>query len=109
MVDFVLGIFLIVIGAFFIYLALKLQRTRDIRLIKNNMVNIDKIKDKDSYINFNFKINITAGFVVIIQGLVCILSMYFSIIESISWIINIIAVLTIFVYVYKLAFKAPKF
>ncbi|MCR1824343.1 hypothetical protein [Terrisporobacter muris] len=109
MVDFVLGIFLIVIGAFFIYSGLKLQRTRDIRLIKNNMVNTDKIKDKDSYINFNFKINITAGFIVIIQGLVCILSMYFSIIESISWIINIIAVLTIFVYVYKLVFKAPKF
>ena len=52
MVDFVLGIFLIVIGAFFIYLALKLQITRDIRLIKNNMVNIDKIKDKDKLIIF---------------------------------------------------------
>lgn len=109
MVDFVLGIFLIVIGAFFIHSALKLQRTRDIRLIKNNMVNIEKIKDKDSYINFNFKINITVGFIVIIQGLICILSIYFSIIESISWITNIIAMLTIFVYVYKLIFKAPKF
>lgn len=109
MVDFVLGIFIIVIGAFFIHSALKLKRTRDIRLIKNNMVNIDKIKDKDSYINFNFKINITVGFIVIIQGLIYILSIYFSIIESISWITNIIAILSIFVYVYKLILKAPKF
>lgn len=46
MVDFVLWIVLIVIGTFFIYSALKLQKTRDIRLIKNNRVNIDKIKDK---------------------------------------------------------------
>lgn len=58
MFKLVFGIFFIVVGLYFIYLGLKLQRTKDLRLIKNKMVNIDKIKDKDGYIRFNFKLHI---------------------------------------------------
>lgn len=108
MVKFVFGIFFIVLGGVFIYSALKLQRTQDIGLIKNMMVNIDKIKDKDSYLKFNFKINIIVGCMSIIQGLIT-LATYFSIIDNISWITNMILMLTMFIYIYLLIFKAPKF
>ena len=62
MFKIVFGIFFIVLGLYFIYLGLKLQRTKDLGLIKNKMVNIDKIKDKDGYIRFNFKLHIYIQF-----------------------------------------------
>lgn len=108
MFKIIFGICFILIGLPIIFSALKIQKTKDISLIKNNMVDIDKIKDKDSYIKFNFKINITLGIVCIIQGIFTLLSIYFSIINSILLIMNIVVILIIFIYTYLLVFKAPK-
>ncbi len=109
MVNFVFGIFFIVLGGIFTNSALKLQRTQDIKLIKNKMVNMDKVKDKDSYIRFNFKINLIVSAMCIVQGLIRILATCFSVIDDLSWVTNIILMLTILVYSYKLIFKAPNF
>lgn len=109
MVDLCFGIFFIGIGIYFIYTALRLQRTKDIKLIKNGMINIDKIKDKEAYIKFNFKFYIMVGGVIVIEGLFNILSIYFTAIENISDIVNILLMIIIFVYFYKCIFKAPKF
>lgn len=109
MVEFVLGIFFIMLGGIFIHSALKLKRTQDIGLIENKMVNIDKIKDKDSYVKFNFKINITLGGIFIIQGLIYIIATYCSIIDNISWFTDMILMLTMLICFYLLICKAPKF
>lgn len=109
MFKFVFGIFFIVLGVYFIYLALRLQTTRDIGLIKNNMVNIDKIKDKDGYIRFNFKLHMLVGIIYIIQGIISILARYFIFMDNVYSFMDIIVIITIFTYVYKTTFKATKF
>lgn len=109
MFKFVFGIFFIVLGVYFIYLALRLQTTRDIGLIKNNMVNIDKIKDKDGYIRFNFKLHMLVGIIYIIQGIISILARYFIFMDNVYSFMDIIIIITIFTYVYKTTFKATKF
>ncbi|CEN83829.1 hypothetical protein [Paraclostridium sordellii] len=109
MFKFVFGIFFIVLGVYFIYLALRLQTTRDIGLIKNNMVNIDKIKDKDGYIRFNFKLHMLVGIIYIIQGIISILARYFIFMDNVYSFMDIIVIITIFTYVYKITFKATKF
>lgn len=109
MFKFVFGIFFIVLGVYFIYLALRLQTTRDIGLIKNNMVNIDKIKDKDGYIRFNFKLHMLVGIIYIIQGIISILARYFIFMDNVYSFMDIIIIITIFTYVYKITFKATKF
>lgn len=63
------------------------------------MVDINKIKDKDSYIRFNFKINIIEGFICVIQGLICILSNYFSIVANIQWATDIVFGLILFFFI----------
>ena len=109
MFKFVFGIFFIVLGVYFIYLALRLQTTRDIGLIKNNMVNIHKIKDKDGYIRFNFKLHMLVGIIYIIQGIISILARYFIFMDNVYSFMDIIVIITIFTYVYKITFKATKF
>lgn len=109
MFKFVFGIFFIVLGVYFIYLALRLQTTRDIGLIKNNMVNIDKIKDKDGYIRFNFKLHMLVGIIYIIQGIISILARYFIFMDNVYSFMDIIVIITIFTYVYKITFKITKF
>ena len=109
MFKFVFGIFFIVLGVYFIYLALRLQTTRDIGLIKNNMVNIDKIKDKDGYIRFNFKLHMLVGIIYIIQGIISILARYFIFMDNVYSFMDIIVIITIFTYVYKITFKTTKF
>lgn len=109
MFKFVFGIFFIVLGVYFMYLALRLQTTRDIGLIKNNMVNIDKIKDKDGYIRFNFKLHMLVGIIYIIQGIISILARYFIFMDNVYSFMDIIVIITIFTYVYKITFKATKF
>lgn len=109
MFKFVFGIFFIVLGVYFIYLALRLQTTRDIGLIKNNMVNIYKIKDKDGYIRFNFKLHMLVGIIYIIQGIISILARYFIFMDNVYSFMDIIIIITIFTYVYKITFKATKF
>ena len=109
MFKFVFGIFFIVLGVYFIYLALRLQTTRDIGLIKNNMVNIDKIKDKDGYIRFNFKLHMLVGIIYIIQGIISILARYFIFMDNVYFFMDIIIIITILTYVYKITFKATKF
>ena len=109
MFKLVFGIFFIVLGLYFIYLGLKLQRTKDLGLIKNKMVNIDKIKDKDGYIRFNFKLHIVIGTIYTIQGILCILSRYFISVDNLYSFMNIFVIITIFIYTYKVIFKAPKF
>lgn len=109
MFKFVFGIFFIVLGVYFIYLALRLQTTRDIGLIKNNMVNIDKIKDKDGYIRFNFKLHMLVGIIYIIQGIISILARYFIFMDNVYSFMDIIIIITIFTYVYKITFKTTKF
>ena len=109
MFKFVFGIFFIVLGVYFIYLALRLQTTRDIGLIKNNMVNIDKIKDKDGYIRFNFKLHMLVGIIYIIQGIISILARYFIFMDNVYSFMDIIIIITILTYVYKITFKATKF
>ena len=109
MFKFVFGIFFIVLGAYFIYLALRVQTTRDIGLIKNNMVNIDKIKDKDGYIRFNFKLHMLVGIIYIIQGIISILARYFIFMDNVYSFMDIIVIITIFTYVYKITFKSTKF
>lgn len=109
MFKFVFGIFFIVLGVYFIYLALRLQTTRDIGLIKNNMVNIHKIKDKDGYIRFNFKLHMLVGIIYIIQGIISILARYFIFMDNVYSFMDIIIIITIFTYVYKITFKATKF
>ncbi|MDU6114730.1 MAG: hypothetical protein E6649_09935 [Paeniclostridium sordellii] len=109
MFKLVFGIFLIVVGLYFIYLGLKLQRTKDLGLIKNKMVNIDKIKDKDGYIRFNLKLHIVIGIIYMIQGILCILSRYFVSVDNLYSSMSIVVIITIFVYTYKVIFKAPKF
>lgn len=109
MFKFVFGIFFIVLGVYFIYLALRLQTTRDIGLIKNNMVNIDQIKDKDGYIRFNFKLHMLVGIIYIIQGIISILARYFIFMDNVYSFMDIIVIITIFTYVYKTTFKATKF
>lgn len=103
------GIFFLGIGVYFIYTALRLQRTKDINLIKNGMVNIDKIKDKDAYIKFNFRFYIIVGGVIVLEGLLKTLRIYFPIMKNISDIVNVFLMIIIFVYFYKFIFKAPKF
>lgn len=109
MFKFVFGIFFIILGVYFIYLALRLQTTRDIGLIKNNMVNIDKIKDKDGYIRFNFKLHMLVGIIYIIQGIISILARYFIFMDNVYSFMDIIVIITIFTYVYKITFKTTKF
>lgn len=109
MYEFILGIIFIATGMFFINSSLKLKKTKDIKLIKNTMVDINKIKDKDSYVRFNFKINIIEGFICVIQGLICILSNYFSIVANIQWATDIGFGLILFIFLYQIMFKAPKF
>lgn len=109
MFEFIFGIFFIVLGGVFIHLALKLQRTQDIGLVKNKMVNIDKIKDKEGYMKFNFKINIIMGVICISQGIIYILARYFTLLDDMSWVTDIIVMGTMFVYSYQLMCKAPKF
>ncbi|CEN75049.1 Uncharacterised protein [[Clostridium] sordellii] len=109
MFKIVFGIFFIVLGLYFIYLGLKLQRTKDLGLIKNKMINIDKIKDKDGYIRFNFKLHIVIGIIYTIQGMLCILSRYFISVDNLYSFMSIVVIITIFIYTYKITFKAPKF
>ena len=108
MFKIILGICFILSGLPITFSALKIQKTKDISLIKNNIVDIDKIKDKYSYIKFSFNITITVGIVCIIQGMFTLLSIWFPIINSILFITNIIVILIIFIYTYLLVFKAPK-
>jgi len=109
MFEFIFGIFFIVLGGVFIHSALKLQRTQDINLVKNKMVNIDEIKDKDGYMKFNFKINIIVGVICISQGIIYILAKHFIPVDNLLWITDIITMLTMFMYSYQLICKAPKF
>lgn len=109
MFKLVFGMFFIVVGVYFIYLALKLQRTKDLGLIKNKMIDIDKIKDKDGYIRFNFKLHMVIGIIYTIQGILCILSRYFISVDNLYSFMNIFVIITIFIYTYKVIFKAPKF
>ncbi|MFR4766985.1 MAG: hypothetical protein ACLUAF_13720 [Paraclostridium sordellii] len=95
MFKLVFGIFFIVLGLYFIYLGLKLQRTKDLGLIKNKMVNIDKIKDKDGYIRFNFKLHMLVGIIYIIQGIISILARYFIFMDNVYSFMDIIIIITI--------------
>ncbi|CEK38034.1 hypothetical protein [Paraclostridium sordellii] len=107
MFKIVFGMFFIVVGLYFIYLGLKLQRTKDLGLIKNKMVNIDKIKD--GYIRFNIKLHMVIEIIYTIQGILCILSRYFVSVDNLYSSMSIVVIITIFVYTYKVTFKAPKF
>ena len=109
MFKIVFGIFLIVVGLYFIYLGLKLQITKDLGLIKNKMVNTDKIKDKDGYIRFNFKLHMVIGIIYTIQGILCILSRYFVSVDNLYSSMSTVVIITIFIYTYKVIVKAPKF
>lgn len=83
MVKFIFGIFFIMMGVVFINLVWKLRKTQDIGLIKNNKININKIKDKYSYVKFYLRIYFSMGVLCIIQGLICVLAIYFPIVYDI--------------------------
>lgn len=109
MVDLGIGVLFVVFGINYINLAFRLKRSKDINLIKNNMVKIENIKDKEGYLKFNFKINLAIGITELIYGITFILSKYFEPIKNISGVVSTVMMLSIFVYFYKLIFKAPKF
>lgn len=107
MIDLIIGLMLIIFGMKFIYLAFKLKRTKDINLIKNNMVKIEKIKDKEGY--FNFKINLMLGIVELIYGVVIIINKYNKNFENIHSIMGTVMLVSMFIFFYYIIFKAPKF
>lgn len=109
MFDLGLGALFAVLGINDINLAFRLKRSKDINLIKNNLVKIENIKDKEGYLKFNFKINLAIGITEFIYGVNSILSKYFEAMENISEVVSIVIILSIFVYFYELMFKAPKF
>ena len=109
MFDLIIGLMFIIFGMKFIYLAFKLKRTKDINLIKNNMVKIEKIKDKEGYFNFNFKINLMMGIVELIYGVVAIINKYNKNFENIHSIMGTVMLVSMFIFFYYIIFKAPKF
>ncbi len=109
MFKLILGLLFIILGVMNINLAFKLKKSKDINLVKNNMVKAEKVKDKEGYLRFNIKANILVGTILVVDGIFYILAKYFVTIENISSILNTLTLISMFIYSYKLMFKAPKF
>lgn len=109
MFKLILGLLFIIVGAMNINLAFKLNKTKDINLVKNNMVKAEKVKDKEGYLRFNIKANILVGTILVVNGIFYILAKYFVSMENISSVINTLTLFSILIHSYKLMFKAPKF
>lgn len=109
MFGLIIGVGFIILGISYINLAFKLKRTKDMKLVKNNMVKIEKIKDKEGYINFNFRISLTIGIIEVLYGIISLLAKYNKSFNDVALIMNIITIFTIFGYIYKIMVKAPKF
>ena len=109
MFRLILGIVFILLGIRFVYLAFLLKKSKDINLIKNNMVKVERIKDKEGYLKFNFKINMIFGITLCVNGIVSILSEFFVFFYDICSIINSIACLIIIICGCMNIYKAPKF
>ena len=109
MFRLILGIVFILLGIRFVYLAFLLKKSKDINLIKNNMVKVERIKDKEGYLKFNFKTNIILGITLCANGIVAILSECFVFFDDIYSIISSIMGLIIIIWICMSIYKAPKF
>ncbi|MBO3443494.1 hypothetical protein [Clostridium sp. CCUG 7971] len=101
MTSLIIGMFFVTAGIICLRLAFKFKQ--------NKVVKNERIKDKEGYLKFNFKINIMMGIVFIINGIFMILSQKFVYINGISAYVNLITIMCIFIYYYKLIGQTSKF
>lgn len=104
-----INILLIILGVGFIISGYKLNRYRDLSIIPNKWISVEKIKDKDGYIKFNSKWCYLGGIFSILIGVTSTVDKYIMEIDTIVCILDLVYMIGIFIFMYQNVGSASKF
>lgn len=101
MVDLVFSLLFLVVGVFFIYSAYKSSKTKEIKININKIINPAMIKYKEQNLKVHCKWNYILGVIATTEGVVGLISFYIPSIGFGFSVLNIILVLALAIYMFK--------
>lgn len=104
-----INILLIMIGIGFIISGYKLKKYRDLSIVPNKWISIEKIKDKDGYIKFHSKWCYLGGIFSILIGITSTVNKYITQIDTIICVLDLVYMIGIFIFMYQSLGSISKF
>ena len=102
MVNLIFSLLILVVGVWFLYSAYKTNKTKEVKLNIHKIINPSIIRNKEQYVKTYCKWSYILGVLATIEGIVGLTSSYVPSIGFAFDILNIILMVALFMYMFKI-------